>query len=411
MYRDLSRRRKLAQIIMAILVLIAVWSMAGAQSEFPKLCIDVDTMPDTSSLSFRVSWKFTNVNNEVVTPSLVSSIIVSYTPQNGGKNNKKSFGALSIDSGNCTFDSLKYNQGYTFKVEALGASGTIAEVWSQPVGVNKIEGNTGFFRQIDVSYRKSSLPGKFSFIIITVFFIFAFFFILPFRTWPAFRSVNIFPYTRARRNKNAVEYIDLSGEVKKSSFGIRIEVDRLRIFFSDSLTVISILADKYIFGLICGRYLLNLSARAFRRKSMEYVEFSELPTVKILNVGLKWQSKHNNINDAFDIRISSEADALREKGYLEVLWGLGVTSPLLGLYGTVTGLIRSFGEVAAAKGAGSAQDILKALGGGINEALWTTFFGLTSGIILMLIYYYYNYKLGRITAIWENIATEISENI
>ena len=408
MYRDFAGRNKLVQIFAAILVLIAVWSMAGAQSEFPKLCIDVDTIKDTSHVSFKVSWKFTDANSEIVTPGAVSSIIVSYTPEATSKNNKKSFSGSSIGNGNCTFDNLKYNQEYTFKVEALGAGGTIGEAWSQPVGVAREEYSEGFWSQMLASYKNSSFPGKMSFILITVFFAFSILIIVPFRTWPTFRSVNIFPYARANRAADKDEYNSLVQMIENSKFAHRIKINKLRIFASDVFTPSFAFIDKYIMRLLFMRYLINLFGK--RRRANEYVELAELPTVKILRVGLNLHANHDNINAAFDIRISSEADSVREKGYLEIIWGLGVTSPLLGLYGTVTGLIGAFRRVAT-EGGPNAQAILKSLGGGINEALWTTFFGLTSGIILMLIYYYYNYKLGRITAIWENIATEISENI
>lgn len=64
-------------------------------------------------------------------------------------------------------------------------------------------------------------------------------------------------------------------------------------------------------------------------------------------------------------------------------------APLLGLLGTVFGMIRAFSDVAAQEGAiGNPQ----ALAGGIYEALITTAFGLTVAIPAYLLYHFFRGK-------------------
>jgi biopolymer transport protein ExbB len=77
--------------------------------------------------------------------------------------------------------------------------------------------------------------------------------------------------------------------------------------------------------------------------------------------------------------------------YLNTLGTIAAISPLLGLYGTVLGMIRVFGVISAA-GVGEAQ----ALAGGISVALLTTAFGLTVAIPALILY---RYLRGRIDAL------------
>lgn len=69
--------------------------------------------------------------------------------------------------------------------------------------------------------------------------------------------------------------------------------------------------------------------------------------------------------------------------YLNMLGSIAAASPLLGLYGTVLGMIQTFGAITAA-GVGDAT----VLAGGISVALLTTAFGLTVAIPSLLLYRY-----------------------
>lgn len=75
-----------------------------------------------------------------------------------------------------------------------------------------------------------------------------------------------------------------------------------------------------------------------------------------------------------------------EKG-LGIIETVASIAPLLGLLGTVTGMIKVF-TVISEKGLGQTQD----LSGGISEALITTVFGLSIGIPALIFYNYFTDK-------------------
>jgi biopolymer transport protein ExbB len=73
--------------------------------------------------------------------------------------------------------------------------------------------------------------------------------------------------------------------------------------------------------------------------------------------------------------------------YLNLLGGLAAIAPLLGLLGTVTGMIRTF-NVINLQGVGDPQS----MAGGISEALITTATGLAIGIPALAMYKYFQGK-------------------
>ena len=74
-------------------------------------------------------------------------------------------------------------------------------------------------------------------------------------------------------------------------------------------------------------------------------------------------------------------------------WGGLVSAPLIGLLGTVIGIIKSFTSMAVEGSGGFAV-----VAGGISEALIATALGLAVGIIAVIFYNYFHTKLERIEA-------------
>ncbi len=98
---------------------------------------------------------------------------------------------------------------------------------------------------------------------------------------------------------------------------------------------------------------------------------------RVLAFGL---SQRNSIMGYYDIEKAVEEAARRESGFLyrklEYLSFIANSAPMLGLLGTVTGMISAFNFIAALEGASrSAQ-----LAGAISEALVTTCLGLVVAI-------------------------------
>ena len=95
--------------------------------------------------------------------------------------------------------------------------------------------------------------------------------------------------------------------------------------------------------------------------------------------------EENRDTDAETLELKLDEAVLRETARLErFLWlvkTVSVVTPLLGLLGTVTGMIQTF-QAITLFGAGDP----KMMAGGISEALVTTMLGLTAAIPLVLLY-------------------------
>ena len=98
--------------------------------------------------------------------------------------------------------------------------------------------------------------------------------------------------------------------------------------------------------------------------------------------------------------------ALSEISRLEKnMWVLSMVAhvtPLLGLLGTVTGMIKAF-QAVAIHGTGDAAVLAE----GISEALFTTAGGLFVAIPAMIIYNYYNKKIDNTINDMEKASTEV----
>jgi biopolymer transport protein ExbB len=101
----------------------------------------------------------------------------------------------------------------------------------------------------------------------------------------------------------------------------------------------------------------------------------------------KWGRASVEVEQA--ILDSGERAANELRRYLRVLNGIATVSPLLGLLGTVFGIIRSFNSIATASAMGRPE----LLANGIAEALITTATGLTIAIPALICYLLF---LGRV---------------
>ena len=92
--------------------------------------------------------------------------------------------------------------------------------------------------------------------------------------------------------------------------------------------------------------------------------------------------------------------------YLTLLGTIAAVSPLLGLLGTVIGLIHVF-TVITAQGVGDPT----VLAGGISEALLTTAFGMSIAIPALAMHRYFNAKVDRLVVEMEQAALRVVEII
>ncbi|MFO7534312.1 MAG: MotA/TolQ/ExbB proton channel family protein [Kiritimatiellia bacterium] len=98
-----------------------------------------------------------------------------------------------------------------------------------------------------------------------------------------------------------------------------------------------------------------------------------------------------------------ERQALFISGPTQYMLDVAVIAPMLGLFGTVLGMMKAFQVVAL--------DLAKAkpmlLAGGISEALITTVFGLVIGIPAMMVYAYFRQRTARLVATLEAASAEV----
>jgi biopolymer transport protein ExbB len=96
-----------------------------------------------------------------------------------------------------------------------------------------------------------------------------------------------------------------------------------------------------------------------------------------------------------EVQVSMDASVLREtphlEGWVSFLAVFGNVAVLVGLMGTIIGLITSFGGVAEADAATKAARLSQ----GISEALNNTAFGLVVAIISVVAYGFFQIRIGR----------------
>jgi biopolymer transport protein ExbB len=119
-------------------------------------------------------------------------------------------------------------------------------------------------------------------------------------------------------------------------------------------------------------------------------ETSKLPVAEMLLEGLRWQSSAIEDLDRVFATLRAELAAGHKKG----IWMIGTTgslAPFVGLLGTVVGIIRGFG-VMAASGQGGFAVVAESL----SEALVATAAGLGVAIVALLLFNYLNTRMAAI---------------
>jgi len=121
------------------------------------------------------------------------------------------------------------------------------------------------------------------------------------------------------------------------------------------------------------------------------------PVVRMIHHSLS--HVHSSIPVALQMAAGIELE--RAGRFLNVMDTLVTLAPLLGLLGTVTGLMRAFLKV------GSAELAVSAVTGGIGEALIATACGLGIAIISLVPLNYFSGKLARLQFELETVASNV----
>jgi len=156
-----------------------------------------------------------------------------------------------------------------------------------------------------------------------------------------------------------------------------------------SCVVVTIIAERAIFQL--GRYRVNskeffaqikkLVAAGNIDRAIKLCDASDYPILQLVKSGLTHANKGA---DEIDAALSEKLSELKPQVEKRVatLWSLANIATLIGLIGTVSGLIRTFASIAA-QGLSQA-DKQRLLSNGIAEAMYNTAFGLSIAVVCMI---------------------------
>ena len=141
-----------------------------------------------------------------------------------------------------------------------------------------------------------------------------------------------------------------------------------------------------------------------------YVAERPQATARIVDRTLHFLERHPNA-DPDSIRIVAETEGNRIAAALNqrvlYIMDVGVLSPMLGLFGTVVGILNSFGHIASE--ASPMRTML--LAGGVSQALVATASGLVVGITAMAFYAYFRGRVGHLISILEAEATLLTQEL
>jgi len=116
-------------------------------------------------------------------------------------------------------------------------------------------------------------------------------------------------------------------------------------------------------------------------RAIKLCDASDYPILQLVKAGLTHANKGA---DEIDAALSEKLSELRPKVEARVatLWSLANIATLIGLVGTVFGLIAAFAAISGSSLSQAEKQAL--LTGGIAEAMYNTFFGLAIAVVCMI---------------------------
>ncbi len=135
-------------------------------------------------------------------------------------------------------------------------------------------------------------------------------------------------------------------------------------------------------------------------KALQHCEEEPCPVSSVLSAGFSnVEEGFDTIQDAVSVAAAMEEERLMQRvNYLNVVGNL---APMLGLLGTVQGMIAAFANLASAGAAGGG-----ALANSISQALYTTAFGLFIAIPALAFFYYFRNRASTIILTMERLTMD-----
>ncbi len=115
-------------------------------------------------------------------------------------------------------------------------------------------------------------------------------------------------------------------------------------------------------------------------RAIKLCEAAPLPLLQVVKAGLTQVNRGEEaVIASMEERMSEVLPELEKR--IGALWSIANIATLIGLLGTITGLIKSFHAVAALS---DPSQKTKLLSGGISEAMWNTALGLGIAVLCMI---------------------------
>jgi len=140
------------------------------------------------------------------------------------------------------------------------------------------------------------------------------------------------------------------------------------------------------------RFLEQIGAGQLEPKeALALCESNKSPVAEVFGAAVKkWGRPSVEVEQA--IIDAGERVTYGLRRYLRVLNGIATVSPLLGLLGTVLGMINAFNNIAAADALGRPERLAT----GISQALLTTAAGMSVAIPALIVYLYFVGRVDRL---------------
>jgi biopolymer transport protein ExbB len=170
-----------------------------------------------------------------------------------------------------------------------------------------------------------------------------------------------------------------------------------------SLIAVTVIVERLCFwrGLRAqevDKTILALTAEGDFNQAVQAAGASRHPVARVLHAGILSRA----VTPGIAMQAAAQAELRQLRRYLPVLDTIITLAPLLGLLGTITGMISAFGIVSET-GLGQPH----AITGGIAEALIATATGLLVAIVTLIPYNYFRARMEEMTNMMEERATRL----
>jgi biopolymer transport protein ExbB len=158
-------------------------------------------------------------------------------------------------------------------------------------------------------------------------------------------------------------------------------------------------------GFLVGLKGIYQDPREDRDRALEYCQKHDSPLARMIAAGIRRLPRgYAAAEKAIEDTGGNEALKLRQN--MRFLYSLGSVATLLGLIGTISGMIKAF-QVASVAGPGHADLLSK----GIYEAMVNTFAGLAIAIVVTIFYYWFIGKIEKLVSEMNDAVNEFGRDV